>query len=236
MKTLIKVAVNDFRLVFRDNSLKLFLALPLFNLLVIRYGLPYVAGVYEFVRDNIPIILMFATMQGSIAFGFIYSMVLVDEKDTNVAKVYGILPVSKFWFVVFRLIPPFFLATLATVLLFLFEPFYNLPVISNLVFSALAGLVAPLMILFVAILSKNKIEAMTWQKLLNIPLYLPITAFFVPATFAFVLAIFPTFWAYQGFDVLIGGGNFWLYMLIGFVHSILLLVWMVKKFTVSHFK
>ena len=76
----------------------------------------------------------------------------------------------------------------------------------------------------------------TVKPLFNIPLYLPITAFFVPATFAFGLAIFPTFWAYQGFDVLIGGGNFWLYMLIGFAHSILLLVWMVKKFTVSHFK
>jgi len=161
MKKLIQVAVNDFRLVFRDNSLKIFLALPILNLLVIRYGLPYVAEVFEVLRDYIHIILMFATMQGSIAFGFIYSMVLVDEKDTNVAKVYGILPVSKFWFVVFRLIPPFLLAAIATVLLLLFEPFYNLPVISNLVYSALAGLVAPLMILFIAIVAKNKIEAMT---------------------------------------------------------------------------
>ena len=63
-------------------------------------------------RDYIAVILMLATTQGSTAFGFIYSMVLVDEKDTQVAKVYGILPISKFWFVVFRLIPPFFLAAL----------------------------------------------------------------------------------------------------------------------------
>jgi fluoroquinolone transport system permease protein len=62
---------------------------------------------------------MLASMQGSVAFGFIYSMVLVDEKDTGVAKVYGILPVSQFWFVVFRLIPPFFLATISTFLLLL---------------------------------------------------------------------------------------------------------------------
>ena len=101
MKKLLKVAVNDFRLVFRDNSLKIFIALPLLNLVVIRYAVPYIAGVYEVVQDYIHVILMLATMQGSIAFGFIYSMVLVDEKDTNVAKVYGILPVSKFWFVVF---------------------------------------------------------------------------------------------------------------------------------------
>lgn len=235
MKKLIIVAVNDFRLVFRDNSLKIFIILPLLILLVIRYGVPYVAGIYQGLQDYVNIILMLATMQGSIAFGFIYSMVLVDEKDTQVAKVYGILPVSKFWFVVFRLIPPFFLATMATFLLLLAEPFYDLPLISNLVYSTLAGLVAPLMILFTAIIAKNKIEAMTWQKLFNIPLFLPILAFFVPAPFSILFAIFPTFWAYQGFNFLIEGENFWVCMLIGFIHCILLLALMIKRFTRIHF-
>jgi len=235
MKKLIKVAVNDFRLVFRDNSLKVFIALPLLNLVVIRYGVPYVAGIYEVVQDYINVILMLATMQGSIAFGFIYSMVLVDEKDTNVAKVYGILPVSKFWFVVFRLIPPFLLATIATFLLLLVEPFYGLPVFSNLVYSTLAGLVAPLMTLFVATVAKNKIEAMTWQKIFNLPIVLPIAAFYVPASFSFLFMIFPTFWAFQGLDSLINTGNFWLYMLIGFAQSILFTALLIQRFTRSHF-
>ena len=236
MKKLLKVAVNDFRLVFRDNSLKIFIALPLLNLVVIRYGIPYIAGVYEVLQDYINVILMLATMQGAIAFGFVYSMVLVDEKDTSVSKVYGILPISKFWFTVFRLTPPFILATLATFLLLLVEPFYNLPVILSLVYSALAGFVAPLMILFVAATAKNKIEAMTWQKLFNMPLFLPVLAFYVPASFSIIFAISPTFWAYQGFNSLINGGNFGVYMLIGFAHSILLIVFLIKRFTVIHFR
>ena len=236
MRKLLKVAVNDFRLVFRDNSLKIFLFLPLMNLVVIRYAVPYIAGVYEVLQDYINVILMLATMQGSIAFGFIYSMVLVDEKDTSVAKVYGILPISKFWFIAFRLIPPFILATLATFLLLLVEPFYGLPAISNLVYSTLAGLVSPLMILFVATIAKNKIEAMTWQKLFNLPLFLPVLAFYVPASFSLIFAIFPTFWAYQGFNSLINGGTFRTYILIGFAHSILLIILMIERFTRSHFK
>jgi fluoroquinolone transport system permease protein len=235
MKKLIKVALNDFRLVFRDNSLKIFIALPLLILLVIRYAVPYIAGIYEFLGNYTGIILMLGTMQGSVAFGFIYSMVLVDEKDTSVAKVYGIMPVSKSWFVVARLIPPFVLATLATFALLLVEPFFGVPVIPNLVYSMLTGLVAPIMILFVAIIARNKIEAMTWQKLFNIPLFLPILAIFIPSSLIFVLAIFPTFWAYKSFDLLIEGGNFWLYILIGFAHTILLLSWMIKRFTKSHF-
>ncbi len=236
MKTLVNAAINDFRLVFRDNSLKIFLILPLFIFPVVRYGFPYVIETYSFLREYISIFLMFAVMQGAVAFGFIYSMVLVDEKDTNVAKVYGVLPISKFWFVVFRLIPPFLLASLATFLLLLFQTFYDLPVIANIVFSALTGFVAPLMIIFVAIVAKNKIEAMTWQKLFNIPLYLPILAFFVPAYISFILAVFPTFWVYQGFNSLIKGGNFWVYLLVGFAHSILLLVWLVKRFNKIHFR
>jgi len=236
MKKLINVAVNDFRLVFRDNSLKIFILLPFLTLVFTRYAVPYIAGIYEVLQDYIAIILMMATTQGATAFGFIYSMVLVDEKDTNVAKVYGVLPVSKFWFVVFRLIPPFFLATLTTFALLLVEPFYGLPVISSFVYSLLVGLIVPLMILFIGIIAKNKIEAMTWQKLFNLPLLLPILAFFIPASFSLVFAIFPTFWMYQGFNSLIKGGNFSLFMIIGFTHSILLIVLMIKKFTRSHFK
>jgi fluoroquinolone transport system permease protein len=181
------------------------------------------------------IILMLATMQGAIAFGFVYSMVLVDEKDTSVAKVYGVLPVSKFWFVVFRLIPPFLLATLTTFLLLLVEPFYKLPRLSILVYSALAGLVSPLMILFVSLLAKNKIEAMTWQKLFNVPLFLPILAFFAPATFSLFFAISPTFWAYQGFHSLILGKEWLAYTAIGFIHSALFLGLCVRRFTRTHF-
>jgi len=236
MKKLIKVAGNDFRLVFRDNSLKLFIILPLLNPVVIRYGVPYIIEVFPVLRDFLGVILMLASMQGSIAFGFIYSMVLVDERDTSVAKVYGILPISKFWFVVFRLIPPFFLATLSTFLLLLAEPFYRSPAISNLFYSTLAGLVAPLMVVFVAIMAKNKIEAITWQKLFNIPLFLPIFAFFVPVSVSVLFAIFPTYWAYQGFAFLIAGESFWFYMMIGFIHSFLLLMLMIKRFTTTHFK
>ena len=236
MNKLVKVAANDFKLVFRDNSLKAFLAIPLITLPVIRYGVPYVAGVYGVLQDYISIILMLATMQGSVAFGFIYSMVLVDEKDKHIGQIYGILPVSKFWFVVFRLIPPFALAATATFLLLLVEPFYNLPVFPILVYSTLTGLVAPLMIMIVAILAANKIQAMTWQKLFNIPLYLPIAAFFVPASFSLIFAVFPPFWAYQTLNSLITGNEYWVYITFGYIHSILLIVFLVKQFTKSHFK
>ena len=236
MKKLITVAVNDFRLVFRDNSLKIFILLPLLILLVVRYGLPYVADVYTVLNAYIAFILMLATLQGSIAFGFIYSMVLVDEKDTNVAKVYGILPVSKFWFVVLRLVPAFVLTTAATFFLLLVEPFYGLPLTENLAYSILVGLMSPVMALFVAIRAGNKIEAMTWQKLFNVPLFLPLLAFYTPAPVSFLFAIFPTYWAYSGLAAMIDGQGYWTYLTVGLVYVCVLLALLVERFTHQHFR
>ena len=114
IKKLLTVAINDFKLAFRDTSLRFFFIFPILNLVVVRYGFPIAVESFPVLKDYIHILLMAATTQGSLMFGFIYSMILIDEKDTQVAKVYGVLPVSKFWFVVFRLIAPFLLSTLAT--------------------------------------------------------------------------------------------------------------------------
>lgn len=236
MQKLVRAVINDFRMIFRDNSLKVFLVLPLLILIVVKYAVPHVTEAYPALQEYISIIVMFATMQGSIAFGFIYSMVFVDEKDTSVAQVYGILPVSKFWFVVGRLVPPFLFATLATFLLLLVEPFYGVPVVSNLFYSILAGLMSPLMVLFVAGIATNKIEAMTWQKLFNLPLFLPVFAFFVPSPFSSVFAPFPTYWAFQAFDSLIDKQAAWPFLLVGIIYSSLLIVFLVTSFTKRHFR
>lgn len=235
MEKLIKVAISDFKLVFRDGSLRFFFIFPLLNLIVIRYGFPLLVDYFPTVQDYIHILLMAATAQGSLIFGFIYSMVLIDEKDTSVAKVYGVLPISKFWFVIFRLISPFLFSTLATFLMLLVEPFYGFSVHTNILYSALTGLIAPMMVLFVATTSRNKIEGMTWQKLFNLPTSLPLLAFFLPASFSFLFAILPTHWMYQGFDQIIAQENYVLNLLVGFVYSLLFIAVLARRFSRTHF-
>lgn len=236
MEKLIKVAINDFKLVFRDRSLRFFFIFPVLNLLVVRYGFPFVTDTFVVLKDYIAVLLMAVSMQGSLIFGFIYSMVLIDEKDTHVAKVYGVLPVSKFWFVIFRLIAPFLFSTLATFLILIVEPFFGISIVPNLIYSALSGLVAPMMVLFVAITAKNKIEAMTWQKLFNLPVSLPLLAFFVSPSYIIIFGILPTHWAYQGFENLIIGNIYIIFFLIGFIYSLLIIGLMARIFSKIHFR
>lgn len=236
MEKLIKVAINDFKLVFRDNSLNFFFIFPILNLLVVRYGFPFVVGKFDVLEDYVPILVMFIANQGALIFGFIYSMVLIDENDTNVAKVYGVLPISQFWFVIVRLIAPFLFSTIATVLIFFVEPYFHLSIGINLIYSALCGLIAPVMVLFVATMSKNKLEGMTWQKLFNLPVTLPVLTFFVPTTFSFIFAFLPTFWAYRGFDNLVKGESYEIYLIVGFIFNFLLIASMAKRFSKTHFE
>ena len=236
MERLIKLAAYDFLLIFRDNSLKFFLVLPFLNALVLRYGIPYVVDRFPAVGDYTILIVMMITIQGSLAFGFIYSMVLVDEKDTRVAKVYGVLPVSQIWFVLFRLIAPFVLSSSASALILFVQTVYDIPFLSIIGYSVLVGLVAPSMVLFVAILSKNKIEAMTWQKIYNLPATLPILAFLLPASFTWLFAILPTHWAFQGFNNIVEGKSLSVYVLAGVVHSVAFICLLARRFSKTHFR
>ena len=135
MNQLIKTSISDFKLIFRDPSLRVFLVMPFLALAVVNLLLPYLIANYEGVETYVPYVLMAAALQMSTMFSFIYSMVLIEEKDTEVAKVYGVLPVSKSGFIAFRLMIPFLLSTIFTITILEMQPFYNFPLIFTLTVS-----------------------------------------------------------------------------------------------------
>jgi hypothetical protein len=100
----------------------------------------------------------------------------------------------------------------------------------------LIGFVAPQMVLFVAIMAKNKLEGMTWQKLFNAPVNLPIIAFLVPTSLSWLFAIFPTYWAFLGFDEIISGNGLTIFLWIGFIYNLILIYLLTQKFSRIHFQ
>ncbi len=170
---LIFLSFTDFKLIFRDPSLRIFLVMPLLILGVVIGALPMLVDSYNGVDKYVPIVLMGATMQTNTMFGFIYSMVLINEKDIHVAKVYGILPISKTGFVASRLVIPFAISTLITFIMLVIQPFYSFSFLSMALLATLCGLLAPLLTLLVSIYSKNKMEGMTWFKFANLLVSVP---------------------------------------------------------------
>ena len=235
MNQFLNITTSDFKLIFRDPTLRIFFALPLIIYALTLFFLPYLVGRYEGFGQYLPYILVVVAIENTQMFSFIYSMVLIEEKETMVAKIYGVLPVSKTGFVLSRLVAPTVITVLLNFILLLLQPFYALPVLACLLFSIVAALIVPAYILGVAVLCKNKMEGMVWVKVFNILVIIPVVAFFIPDTFARLFGIFPTYWAFQGLNNIIEGNMYSLFLLVGMLYLVGLLFVGLRKFAVNHF-
>lgn len=115
------------------------------------------------------------------------------------------------------------------------QPFYALPAAESLLLSVVVGLMAPVYVLGLSILSKNKMMGLTWVKLFNLLIVLPVAAFFIPQPFSWLFGIFPTYWLFQGLYSLAEGGQFWGDLLAGLLFSGALLWLVVNRFVRQHF-
>lgn len=233
MQQLINLTLADFKLIFRDPSLRTFLFFPLLILAAIALFLPYLDQRFEAVGEYVPYVLMASITQAATMFGFIYCMVFIEEKDTQVARIYGVLPVSQVKFTLLRLLIPFSVATLFTTVLLLIQPFYQLSFLACLLVSMLASLLAPVIALSISALAKNKMEGMTWYKIINVIVTVPLVAFFVPP-FQQYFGVFPSYWAFVSLgDILEQGIS--ISLLIGFCYLTALTAFVLKKHLSTHF-
>lgn len=235
MKKLIDLTLNDFKLIYRTPSLRAFLVMPGIIFIVVLVLLPMLVENFPSVEPYLPPILIVATFELTQMFGFIYCMVLIEEKETAVAKIYGVLPVSKIGFVLARLFIPTLITTVLTFILLEAQTFYPVAVVPNLVFSLIGGLLVPVYILGISVLAKNRMAGMVWIKVFNIAVVVPVIAFFIPQRFTPLFGIFPTHWPYQGFFSLLEGEAFLWQLIIGLFYLGGLLVIAVRKFALSHF-
>ena len=235
MKQLAKLAISDFKIMFRDPSLRIFLFLPLLIFMMINYFIPFLIEKFSIVNDYVIYIIIVATIENVQMFGFIYSMVLIDEKETEVAKIYGILPVSKAWFIVSRLVIPMLITSVLTWLILMVQPFYHVTAIPVLAFSILAGCIVPVYVIGIVNMCKNRMEGMVWIKVFNLLVLIPIAAFFIPEPMQHLFSIFPTHWAFQGMYNIIMANTYIWQIIVGMIYLIGILIILAKRFSVKHF-
>ncbi|MFT5617120.1 MAG: fluoroquinolone transport system permease protein [Arenicella sp.] len=235
MNQILKLALLDFKLVFRDPSLRAFLVFPIVLFALVVWGLPNLIEKYDFLQEYLPVFMAVALIENTQLFTFISSMVLIDEKETNVAKVYGILPLTKTQYVVSRLLIPYLITLFLNLILFAVQPFYSVGLLESLLISVLTALVVPVYILGMNAIVKNRMEGMVYIKAFNMLVVLPIAAFFVPTQFKHFFGILPTHWIFQSIANLANGLPIHLMVLIGFIFLGALLWFISKQFIRTHF-
>ncbi len=220
---------NDLRHIVRDRMLFYFLFMPFLIILAVNYLVPLLIEEFPIVADYQLYIMMSASLQTSIMFGFVYAFIFLEEKDEQVLQAIRILPISTFYFIVYRML---FATMLSFVGAFLTMTLCGLayPGIVNVVLLAiLYAFNAPFMALFVAAFSENKVAGMAWFKIVNLVVLLPMLAFFLPVTKYFFFLL-PTYWIFKLYETGIQGGDIMFTFLVGFIVSFLALTVVYVQF------
>jgi fluoroquinolone transport system permease protein len=235
MEKIIKLAFTDFKLIFRDPSLYTFLFLPTLLFAMIIWLVPYLVERFDFLEPYFTLILAVCVIENTQMFCFISGMVLIDEKESNVATVYGIVPFNTLQFLMSRFLFPFFFTVLLNVTLLVVQPFYYIDWFSILAVSLLAALVVPLYALTLNIIAKNRMEGLVYVKALNIIVLIPLTAFFVPEGWAHLFGVIPTYWIFHSIDNITHGHAAGWTLGIGFVFFVALTWFVSNEFVKKHF-
>jgi fluoroquinolone transport system permease protein len=235
MKKIINLSLTDFKLIFRDSSLKPFLFLPLILFGLILWGVPPLIEKYEFLEPYLFLFLVVAVIENTQTFSFISSMVLIDEKETDVAKVYGVVPLTKFEYLISRFLIPYFFTVLLNVILFIVQPFFEIGLLTNVLTALLAALVVPVYVLSINSIAKNRIQGMIYIKAFNMLVLLPIAAFFVPENFKHFFGILPTHWIFQSVEAITQNSTITVTLGIGYLFFSILIYITSKLFISKHF-
>lgn len=234
MTQFLQISVNDFKLIFREPSLRTFIFMPVLILGIVNFFFPWLLVQFPAFINYLPVVMMGASTQASTMYGFIYGIVFLEEKDTEVARIYSILPINRVRFVMGRLAFPVIFSSITTFIVWITQPFYDLSILQFMGISLFFGLVAPAIGLLVGILASNKMEGMNWFKILNMVVTIPLVSFFIPA-YADLFGILPHYWGFKSILQFIEGGNGWISLSIGFVFMGAILYLLFKWFARIHF-
>ncbi|MDA3891640.1 MAG: hypothetical protein PF517_08250 [Salinivirgaceae bacterium] len=200
MNNYIAIFKADVKNTRRDPTLLIMLWIPLLMLAVIRWGIPALAEILPLVQEYYMHILAFLAVLNAIFPGFILSFIILDEKDLQLLPVIKVTPVSLSGFMYVRIGVLVVYGFISSLLIILFNGVISVAIPKALALSFLCALNAPILILIISTLAKNKIEGLTYLKAANIVLFIPALAMFVDSFWENLLAFFPAFWAYQFMD------------------------------------
>ena len=205
MKSTAALAASDFRQIFRDRTMTVFLFTPAILVCFVRFFVPYLTAKFPFLAAYHPMIMMFGALQTAIIFGFFTSFIILDEKDENVMQVIRILPVSTGWFIANRLLFSALFSALGAFLMIRLGGLADPGMRASVLLALQYGLSAPFIALVIATYAQNKIEGMAFFKGVDLVLLIPMLSFLVPGALKYIFGVIPMFWTYRLYDAALKG-------------------------------
>lgn len=189
----------DLRSVQRDPLLRLIVILPAAQVLLVRLGVPLLAervqsafnfDLQPYYGWSTAVVAMIVPLVTGVVIGFL----LLDQRDDRTLSALQVTPLSLSGYLAYRLGMPLVVSWLLTGLVLWASALVPLGVLDIVLISTAAAPTAPLMALFLAALADNKVQGFALQKASGVFLLPPLLAYFVPAPWKWLLALFPAYW------------------------------------------
>jgi fluoroquinolone transport system permease protein len=235
MHAILAFGRNDWLLVRRDSLLFFVLAIPLLMTLLLRLVLPDVtrllAESYSF--DLVPYYVLgasFLLIQFALMMGVLLGLIALDERDDNVLTALRVTPLSLQSYAGYRVVASVLLSVVyMLVLLPLTGLLSEVSMLALLPIAAVAGLLAPVMGVFLVAFANNKLEGLALMKALGLFVLGPLAAYFLAEPWQWLVGIIPSYWVAKALWETSAGGVVWPYLLIGTVYALLLTGWLLRR-------
>jgi len=237
------ILMLDIRGILRDNVMIANVALSFVGMIIIT-----IVGYFQ--HDNpaavawFPFLIIMALMSNPAPYGFLFGLLMVDERDTGVRKALAVSPIKPTYLL--------FIRTVLSVSLMIVWPIITVLVMNStwnalpisythiFIIGTVLSVIAPIMTLSIASYANNKVEALALFKGLNFILIAPLALEFVPAdaVYRYILLASPTAWSFMAFqsfsNQILNEGYMW--AAGGLVYSLLLYAMVMRYYLKDTYK
>lgn len=233
---------NDATLIRRDLLLLTLLGFVIYIAVVLRYLLPWADG-YLAAQGLMPseavphplsyydplTISYMVWYTGPVLGGAVYSFLILSEKDDDTLKAMMVTPISPGRYIDHRI-------GMSTVFAFAIVGFMilvigraQIPLLPTLVIAAAASLTGPILMLFLALLSKTKLQGVNNAKVQSFGGLLILVSWFVEGPLQHLFGLFPPWWPSKAYWVALEGSPWWPAYAAMAVVTQGLLVWAMRR-------
>jgi hypothetical protein len=203
---------------------------PILFIMLLRFALPPIIELLPALGDYKLVIMAIFGLVTAMFPAFIFSFIMLDEKDLGVMSAIRVLPVSSSGFILYRLLFISLFAFLFNVLILSFANMTEWSLPKILLVSIPVCMVAPVNCLIINAFASNKIVGTTWMKGLNLLYTIPVLTYIFKGSWEYVLGILPFYWIFKIYDPGFQVMPFALNYLIGLLYLSMLLIISVMFF------
>ena len=225
---------SDLRNWSRDPML-VFAALgPFLFALVLRFGLPVVdalLGPALAVPQYYPLAAGMLLLFSPFIYGFVVGIFLLEDRESGVLTALRQTPLSADGYLLYRAATVYGLAVLGTVPTLLLFGHVAIPLPLLFAATLVSALAGPVTSLLFASYAANTIEGLALNKLLGVPLLIPLAAIaLVPEPLQYATGVLPTYWPVKALVAGLAGESTIPSLVAGALYYLGLLAWLRRAF------